>query len=93
MREKLLLAKPMPEPTMFFEGGEVVRKNWPKALFLPDDEYGRVLEAFPRPCSDIIAIDPISKKFLLAKRKHQATIGVWCFGGGQGGGKKSKARD
>jgi len=68
---------------MFFEGGEVVRKNWPKALFLPDDEYGRVLEAFPRPCSDIIAIDPISKKFLLAKRKHQATIGVWCFGGGQ----------
>lgn len=73
----------MPEPPVFFEGGESVRKNWPKARFLEDDEYRRSIEAFPRACSDIIAVDPATKSLLLPKRRHHSALGVWCFGGGQ----------
>lgn len=73
----------MPEPPVFFEGGEDMRKNWPQALFLEEQEYGRAIEAFPRACSDIIAIDPATKSLLLLKRRHPAAPGVWCFGGGQ----------
>ena len=83
MRITLDLAKPMPEPGVFFEGGEGFQKDWPSPLFLSDDEYARILEAFPRACSDVIAVRPESKSFLLAKRKHYSALGVWAFGGGQ----------
>ena len=73
----------MPEPPVFFEGGEGMRENWPKAPFLEDREYARAIEAFPRPCSDIIGVDPATKSFFLPKRRHPAAPGVWCFGGGQ----------
>ena len=83
MRNKFNLVKPMSEPSTFFDGGKDFRKDWPSATFISDSEYARAMEAFPRPCTDVLAIQPESKSLILAKRKHQSALGVWMFGGGQ----------
>lgn len=83
MRNRFNLVRPMVEPSTFFEGGEDFRKNWPSTILLSDNEYARAMEAFPRPCTDVLAVQPESKSFILAKRNHQSAFGVWMFGGGQ----------
>ena len=83
MRDRLNLVKPMLEPSTFFEGGKDFRESWPSPALLSDDEYARAMEAFPRSCTDVLAVQPESKSLILAKRKHQSGLGVWMFGGGQ----------
>ncbi len=83
MHNRFNLVKPMIEPSTFFEGGKDFRESWPPATFVSDSEYARAMEVFPRACTDVLAVQPESKSFILAKRKHQAALGVWMFGGGQ----------
>jgi len=83
MRTLVPVAHPTAEPELFFEGGKNVRTTWPAPLFLSDEEYGHALEAFPRACADIVAVDIGARGFYLAKRRHPSAQGVWWFGGGQ----------
>jgi len=83
VRFPFVAANPMQEPFIWMEGGRDFRKDWPKAPFLDEEQYGLCMAAFPRVCSDIIAVHPQREGFYLARRIHHSAMGRWCFGGGQ----------
>ncbi|MSU74409.1 hypothetical protein EXS57_01365 [Candidatus Kaiserbacteria bacterium] len=81
-RTRFAPAGAMQEPVIWQESPDL-RKSWPKASYLSDEEYGKSMAAFPRVCSDILALEPESKSFYLVERIHHSAIGRWGFGGGQ----------
>jgi len=85
-RERFFPVAAMQPPVVWIEDRERTNVDfsvsWPKPPYLTDKEYGRCMEAFPRACADIIAIEPRSKRFYLVKRIHHSALGVWNFGGG-----------
>lgn len=83
-RQIFVPTKPMDaEPIIWMEGGKDFRKDWPNPPFLTDEQYAASMAAFPRVCSDIIAVSPKNRGFYLAKRIHHSAMGPWGFGGGQ----------
>jgi len=87
LRQRFSPVAPMQPPVMWIENYDKeekdFRESWPKPPYLSDEEYGKCMAAFPRVCSDIIAVEPESKRFYLVKRIHHSAIGRWCIGGAQ----------
>ena len=87
LRQPFVPVAPMQPPVIWIEdydtSGFDFRRSWKKPPYLSDEEYGRCMEAFPRVCSDVLAVEPQSKRFYLTKRIHHSAIGRWNFGGAQ----------
>ncbi len=79
---KFFPARPDPEPPVFFEGGDGVRKGWSRP-FLDDAEYLTALNKLLIVCSDVLWVRPESQELWLTWRKVHSTKGPWMFGGRQ----------
>src|SRR3989344_2221000 len=93
-RQPFTPVAPMQPPVLWIENFNEdlcdFRKSWPKPPYLSDEEYGKCMEAFPRVCCDIIALEPKSRQLYLVKRTHHSAIGRWDFGGGMRRGQTPK---
>ena len=54
----------------------------PSGLFLPDDEYGRALDALVKGCVDCLLTNE-KGEVLLGLRKHEPAKGTWWYIGGR----------